>query len=110
MAKRKTVGGKASHPKRVPRTAADTKTASARLRETWYATLGALTSAEENLEKQIRRLLKRNKVTTSDASAMLKDIGALIGRERRKALKDLDSRLKVLQARERKEREVGGRT
>jgi polyhydroxyalkanoate synthesis regulator phasin len=110
MAKRKTVGRKASHPKRVPRTAPDTKTASARLRDTWYATLGALTSAEENLEKQIRRLLKRNKVTTSDASAMLKDIGALIGRERRKALKDLDSRLKALQARVRKERKVVSRT
>jgi polyhydroxyalkanoate synthesis regulator phasin len=110
MAKRKTVGRKASHPKRVARTAPDPKTASARLRDTWYATLGALTSAEENLEKQIRRLLKRNKVTTSDASAMLKDIGALIGRERRKALKDLDSRLKALQARVRKERKVVSRT
>jgi polyhydroxyalkanoate synthesis regulator phasin len=110
MAKRKTVGRKASHPKRVARRAQDKKTTSTRLRDTWYATLGALTSAEENLEKQIRRLLKRNKVTTSDASAVLKDIGTLIGRERRKALKDLDARMKSLQARVRKERKVVSRT
>jgi polyhydroxyalkanoate synthesis regulator phasin len=110
MAKRRTVGRKASHPKRVARTARDPKTARTRLRDTWYATLGALTSAEENLEKQIRRLLKRNKITTTDASIMLKDIGALIGRERRKALHDLDARMKVLQARVRKERKVVSRT
>jgi polyhydroxyalkanoate synthesis regulator phasin len=110
MARRTTVGRKAPHPKRVARTAQDTKTARTRLRDTWYATLGALTSAEENLEKQIRRLLKRNKVTTTDASAMLKDIGALIGRERRKALKDLDARVKALSARVRKERKVVSRT
>jgi polyhydroxyalkanoate synthesis regulator phasin len=110
MAKRKTVGRKAAHPERVGRRAQGPKTASTRLRDTWYATLGALTSAEESLEKQIRRLLKRNKVTTTDASAMLKDIGALIGRERRKALKDLDARMKALQTRVRKERKVVSRT
>jgi polyhydroxyalkanoate synthesis regulator phasin len=110
MAKRKTVGRKAAHPERAARRAQGTKPASTRLRDTWYATLGALTSAEESLEKQIRRLLKRNKVTTTDASAMLKDIGALIGRERRKALKDLDARMKALQARVRKERKVVSRT
>ena len=111
MAKRaKSAGRKAPHPARVARTAPHAKTAGARLKDTWYATLGALTSAEENLEKQVRRLLKRNKVTTRDASAMLKDIGALIGRERRRALKDLDGRMKALQARVRKERKAVSRT
>ena len=76
--RRKSAGRKAPHPARVARNA---MTASARLKDTWYATLGALTSAEENLEKQVRRLLKRNKVSTRDASAMLKDVGALIGRD-----------------------------
>jgi polyhydroxyalkanoate synthesis regulator phasin len=111
MAKRATSAGrKAPHPARAARTAPRAKTASARLKDTWYATLGALTSAEENLEKQVRRLLKRNKVTTRDASAMLKDVGALIGRERRKALKDLDARMKALQARVRNERKAVSRT
>jgi polyhydroxyalkanoate synthesis regulator phasin len=41
---------------------------------------------------------------------MLKDVGALIGRERRKALKDLDGRMKALQARVRKERKTVSRT
>jgi polyhydroxyalkanoate synthesis regulator phasin len=111
MAKRrKSAGRKAPHPARVARRAPPTKTTGARLKDTWYATLGALTSAEENLEKQVRRLLKRNKITTKDASAMLKDVGALIGRERRKALKDLDGRMKALQARVRKERKTVSRT
>jgi polyhydroxyalkanoate synthesis regulator phasin len=111
MAKRrKSAGRKAPYPARVARRAPHTKTAGARLKDTWYATLGALTSAEENLEKQVRRLLKRNKITTKDASAMLKDVGALIGRERRKALKDLDGRMKALQARVRKERKTVSRT
>ncbi len=111
MAKRtNSAGRKAPHPARVARTASHAKTAGARLKDTWYATLGALTSAEENLEKQVRRLLKRNKITTGDASAMLKDVGALIGRERRKALKDLDARMKALQARVRKERKAVSRS
>jgi polyhydroxyalkanoate synthesis regulator phasin len=108
--KRKRVGRKVAHPRRMARTARVRKTATSRLRDTWYATLGALTSAEENLEKQIRVLLKRNKITTRDASAMLQDIGALIGRERRKALKELDARMKALQTRVRKERKVVRRT
>jgi polyhydroxyalkanoate synthesis regulator phasin len=77
-----------------------------RLKDTWYATLSALTSAEENIEKQVRVLLKRNKISTKDASAMLKDLRTLIDRERKKGLRELESRLSSLQGRLRKERKV----
>jgi polyhydroxyalkanoate synthesis regulator phasin len=103
-------GSKAPRPGRTARLAELRRTVPGRLRDTWYATLGALTSAEENLEKQIRRLLKRNRINTSDASAMLKDLGALVGRERRKALHELDARLKAVQTRLRKERKQVSRS
>ena len=77
-----------------------------RLKDTWYATLSALTSAEGNIEKQVRVLLKRNKISTKDASAMLKDLRTLIDRERKKRLRELESRLSNLQGRLRKERKV----
>lgn len=77
-----------------------------RLRDTWYATLSALTSAEENLEQQVRLLLKRNKISTKDASGMIDDVRSLIGRERKRALKELEARIGTLQGRVRKERKA----
>jgi len=80
------------------------KTAGARLRETWSATLAALTSAEAEVEKQIRTLLKNNNISARDARAALRDLRSRIDLERRKAVKQLDARLKGLQTRIRKER------
>jgi len=79
------------------------------IKDTWSSTLTTLTSAEENLEKQVRALLKKNKISTKDAATMLQDVRALVGRERRRALKQLDTRLKTLQARIHKERKVVGK-
>ena len=80
------------------------KTAGARLRDTWAATLATLASAESEVEKQIRTLLKNNNISAKDARTALKDLRSRIDRERRKALKQLDGRLKGLQSRIRKER------
>jgi polyhydroxyalkanoate synthesis regulator phasin len=99
----KTKRRKTAHPRRAarpPRTAGD------RLRDTWYATLSALTSAEESLEKQARLLLKKNKISTRDAATMLKDVRSLIGRERKKAVRELEGRVTDLQGRLRKERKA----
>lgn len=79
-------------------------TAGARLRETWSATLATLASAEAEVEKQIRTLLKNNNISAKDARSALKDLRTRIDRERRKGLKQLDSRLQGLQTRIRKER------
>jgi polyhydroxyalkanoate synthesis regulator phasin len=96
MAKTKT--RKSAKGKAVPRSAG------ARLRETWAATLATLTSAEAEVERQIRTLLKNNNINAKDARTALRDLRTRIDRERRKALKQLDARLQVLQTRIRKER------
>jgi len=79
------------------------------LRETWTSTVDALGSAEKEVQKQFKGLLKRNKIGSSDAAKALKDLGARIGRERKKALKQLEGRLATLQTRLHKERKVLGR-
>jgi polyhydroxyalkanoate synthesis regulator phasin len=80
-----------------------------RLRETWSQTLASLSSAEAAVEKQVRRLLQRNRISTKDASTLLKDVSALLTRERRKAARQLETRLVALQARARKERKAVAR-
>ena len=83
--------------------------AGAAIRDTWSQALAAITTAEESLEKQVRALLKKNRISTRDAATMLDDVSALVRRERRKAVKELDARLKTLQVRIVKERRVVGR-
>jgi len=79
------------------------------LRDTWHSTLAALTTAEHVVEKQIRELLKRNRIQPKDAAALLRELGSRAEVERRKAMKDLDARLGTLQSRMKKERKVVGR-
>src|SRR5262249_5921428 len=83
--------------------------AGAAIRDTWSQALTAITTAEESLEKQVRTLLKKNRISTKDAATMLDDVSALVRRERRKAVKELDARMKTLQTRIVKERRVVGR-
>jgi len=101
MAKRKTAKRKVVAKRKVA-----AKTAGARIRDTWAATLATLASAEAEVENQIRVLLKNNKISAKDARAALRDLRSRIDRERKKALKQLDARLKGLQARIRKERKT----
>ncbi len=84
------------------------KGAAERLRQTWTSTVEAITAAESDLEKQVKALLHRNKISTKDASAMFKDLSALVGRERKKALRDLETRMSAIQARAVKQRKVVG--
>lgn len=84
------------------------KGAAERLRQTWTSTLDAITAAESDLEKQVKTVLQRNQISTKDASAMFKDLSALVGRERKKALRDLETRLVAIQARAVKQRKAVG--
>jgi hypothetical protein len=79
------------------------------LRDTWHSTLVALTTAEQEVEKQIRQLLKRNRIQSRDAAGVLRELGSRAEVERKKAMKDLEARLSSLQARMKKERKVVGR-
>ena len=80
-----------------------------RLRRTWATTVEAITAAESDMEKQVKSLLKRNKISTKDASAMFKDLSALMSRERKKALREFETRLSAIQTRALKQRKVVGR-
>jgi phosphate uptake regulator len=90
------------------RKSAAPKGAADRLRETWSSTVEAITAAESDLEKQVKALLHRNHISTKDASAMFKDLSALVSRERKKALRDLETRLGAIQARAVKQRKAVG--
>jgi len=81
----------------------DPKTAEQRIKKTWNDTVQALSTAEARVEKEIRALLKRNKISTRDAATAIKDVRALIGRERKKGMKELETRFASLQVRLRKE-------
>jgi polyhydroxyalkanoate synthesis regulator phasin len=119
MTRRKTMARKTRKTKaasrsarRVPRTARKTASppkAADRLRETWAQTVASLAAAEAAVEKRVRALLERNRISTRDASTLLKDVNALVGRERKKAARQLEARLQALQARARKERKVVAR-
>lgn len=80
-----------------------------RLRNTWAATLRGLASAEKDMEKQVRGLLKRNKINVKDASRVLAAWRSRASRERRKALTALEGRMRTVQVRLTKERKSAGR-
>ena len=79
------------------------------LRDTWAQTLKALNSAEQEMEKQVRHLMKRNKIDPKEAQAKLRHLGARLQRERKRALAQLETRLKTLQTRVKKERKAAGK-
>jgi hypothetical protein len=68
-----------------------------------------LASAEQDLERQVRALLKRKGIDVKDASRVLAAWRSRATRERRKALAALEGRMKTVQARLKKERKSAGR-
>jgi polyhydroxyalkanoate synthesis regulator phasin len=63
------------------------------MRETWGAAASAFTAAEEEMGRQLRDLLRRNRITPDDARAALSGVGARLDRERRSLGRTLDSAL-----------------
>jgi polyhydroxyalkanoate synthesis regulator phasin len=91
MPKRKTVKKPAAKP-------------TGKLEETWTAALDALTRAEAGLEKQVKALIKKNKIPVEDATRLLNDFQGRVVRERNKARKDFEAWLRGMQSRVKKER------
>jgi poly(hydroxyalkanoate) granule associated protein phasin len=60
------------------------------LRETWGAAMTALTAAEEEMARQLRRLLRRNRITPADAATALAELRVRFARERARARRRLD--------------------
>ena len=79
------------------------------LRDTWRQTLEALASAEREMEKQVRLLMKNNKISAREAKSMLDGLSARLQTQRKRALKELESRMKTLQARVKKDRKAASR-
>jgi hypothetical protein len=91
---------------RRPRPAARGRKAKSRIEKTWKDTRAALGSAEATVEKRVRALVKRSGVDTRQARETLTTWRHRFDRERRKARKQVEGRLAVLQTRARKERRV----
>jgi len=68
------------------------------------ATLASLSSAEASVEKEVKALLRKNKIRVEDAGELLTSLEKRFGRERKRALKQIEGRLDTLQARVKKER------
>ena len=63
------------------------------MRETWGAAVGAFTAAEEEMARQLRDLLRRNRISAGDASAALGGLTARLARERKSLGRTLDGAL-----------------
>lgn len=76
---------------------------------TWDGTREALGTAEAALERQLRLLMKRGTARTQQATEALMAWRSRLLRERRKAMKQMEERLALLQTRARRERRAMGR-
>ena len=61
------------------------------LRETWSAAVTALTAAEEEMARQLRRMLRRNRITPADAATALSELRVRFARERARARRRIDA-------------------
>ena len=92
MATRKKTMPPATRAKRSARRAAgNARTAGAMLRQTWGAAVTALSAAEEEMARQLKGLLRRNRITPGDASATISALRTRLERERRSLKRALDS-------------------
>lgn len=91
---------KTSRKKSAPETTADV------LRERWQAALKALTTAEAELEKQWKTLVKRSGLSGKDAKGALNELRVRLEKERQRALKGIEAGVAGLQARVREERAI----
>jgi polyhydroxyalkanoate synthesis regulator phasin len=86
------------------------KTAQDALRETWKQAMRTLASAEAEVQKQVKTLLKRRKIASADAAKVLKGLRARLERERKVALRQLEGHIATLRTAVNKERKVVGKT
>jgi poly(hydroxyalkanoate) granule-associated protein len=97
MAKRK-AQSKAKSSRKSRKKVASKASSSAAWREAWHVTLKALSSAEREVDTQVRGLLARNKLGRKDAQKLLDKFGARLQKERKRTLEEIQSGVKSLQA------------
>jgi len=79
------------------------------LRQGWSTAVKALSSVENRFERQLAALLKRNGISTKDASKLLREWGGRMNTERKKGLKELRAGFKAVQERAVKEQKAMAR-
>lgn len=105
MMTKKTSTRQANRPKQAAARSAGSSRAQQVLREGWKSALGALSKAEAEVETQVRRLLRNNKINVEDAAELLREFRKSVDKERKRGMKELEGRLGELRERVRK----GGR-
>lgn len=80
------------------------------VRETWKQALHALATAEAEVEKQVKALLKRRRIAAPDAARLVKGLRARLGRERKVAMKRVEERMAAFRNAVDRERKVVGKT
>ena len=73
------------------------------LRERWQAALRALATAEAELEKQWKTLVKKSGLSGKDAKGTLNELRVRLEKERQRALKGIEAGVAGLQARVKEE-------
>ncbi len=76
------------------------------LQNAWAQTLAAIHNAQAEAEKQIHLLLKKNKLDAKDAAGVVAHLRTRLDKERKAALKQLESQAGKLQHRLDKERKA----
>jgi len=76
------------------------------LRERWQAALKAVATAEAELEKQWKTLVKKSGLSGKDAKGALQELRVRLEKERQRALKGIEAGVAGLQARVKEERAV----
>jgi polyhydroxyalkanoate synthesis regulator phasin len=87
-----------------PRTAQDA------IRATWAQAAHTLASAETEVQKQVKALLKRRRIASADAAKVLKGLRVRLEKERKVALRQIDAYLVTFRSAVNKERKVVGRS
>lgn len=103
MMTKKTSARQAKRPKTAAARSAGSSRAQQVLREGWKGALGALSKAEAEVETQVRRLLRNNKINVEDAAELLREFRKSVDKERKRGMKELEGRLEELRERVRKE-------
>jgi poly(hydroxyalkanoate) granule-associated protein len=79
------------------------------VRDTWHSALAALSEAEADVEKQVKHLLKTNRIDAKDAGTLVKSLNAALDRGRHNAMKELEARVADIQERIAEERHALGK-
>lgn len=91
---------------RVVRTAGETVS---NLRKSVAGAVDQIRDTEAKVEKQLRALVRKNKLSRKDASRILSSVKDRLQHQRRSAMKQIDASLKVVQSRFRRESHAASR-